>query len=154
LVPRHPERGRKIKKLIDQRGINCAVRSEKTRVDDTTQVYLADTLGELGLWYRLSNNCFIGGSLTKIGGHNPFEAILLNNTILHGPNTFNFEAIYSKLIKTGASIEVKDSHSLYEAIKKLIQKGDSDDLAGLALKNINDGANLTEKVSKEILVYI
>src|SRR5262249_15273401 len=85
-----------------------------------TDIYLADTLGELGLFYRTAGIAFIGGSTNAIGGHNPLEAALLDCAILHGPDMANAAAIAEALRAAGASEVVTDAGSLARALETLL----------------------------------
>ncbi len=104
LVPRHPNRTFEIKNLM--MGINFSQRSIGQKINNQTEIYLADGLGELGLFYALSDFAFIGGSLQKVGGHNPFEAIKLNCAVISGEYVFNFAEIYKKLSAQNACVIV------------------------------------------------
>jgi len=97
IAPRHPERGPGVVELAKAAGLKVALRSRRERLDRTTEIYVADTMGELGLIYRLAPVVFIGGSLVKRGGQNPIEAAKLGAAILHGPHVFNFTEIYEAL---------------------------------------------------------
>jgi 3-deoxy-D-manno-octulosonic-acid transferase len=96
IAPRHPERGDDIAALLDGTTHPWARRADGPP-PDSASVYLADTLGELGLWYRLAEAAFVGGSTRGVGGHNPYEPIVLDSPVLHGPDTGNFKAIYEEL---------------------------------------------------------
>ena len=120
LVPRHPERGFEIHNLVRSMRLRGSLRSKCKTISEKDQVYIADTLGELGLWYRLSSISFIGGSISKNGGHNPYEAIFLDTVILHGPHTFNFEEIYQKLDEEKCAIKVYTSDDISREISNLI----------------------------------
>src|SRR5262249_14462802 len=74
-----------------------------------TDVYVADTLGELGLIYRLAPIVFVGGSLASHGGQNPIEPIKLGAAVLHGPDVWNFAEIYAALDKAHGAQEVSDA---------------------------------------------
>ena len=97
IAPRHPERGPGVVELAAAAGLKAALRSRGERLDAATEIYVADTVGELGLIYRLAPVVFIGGSLIKHGGQNPIEAAKLGAAILHGPHVFNFTEIYDAL---------------------------------------------------------
>lgn len=120
IAPRHPARATEIKAMLEQRGLNVARRSLDEPLDSSIDIYLADTLGELGLFYRLAGIAFIGGSLTPVGGHNPLEAALLDCAILHGPDMSNCAAMAQSLAAAGASIEIADASSLAEAVRRLL----------------------------------
>jgi 3-deoxy-D-manno-octulosonic-acid transferase len=101
LVPRHPERGPEIAPGAPRRSLGDW--------PDDAPVYVADTLGELGLFYRVATLCVVGGSLVPAGGHNPIEAARLGCPILHGPQVANFAAIYAAFGQAGAASCVEAS---------------------------------------------
>ena len=94
--------------MLEARGLSVARRSRGEPIDAATDIYLADTLGELGLFYRLAGIAFIGGSIARKGGHNPLEAALLDCAILHGPDMSNCAAMARALAGAGATITVTD----------------------------------------------
>ncbi len=108
LAPRHPRRAEDIARLITERGLTLARRSSGEA--PTADIYLADTMGEMPLWYRLAAVTFIGGSLVNKGGHTPHEPAAYGTAILHGPHLDNFRAAYEALdTKGGAALaEVPD----------------------------------------------
>lgn len=120
IAPRHPSRADAITAMLEQRGLTVTRRSRGEVLDSSTDVYLADTLGELGLFYRLAGIAFIGGSLTPMGGHNPLEAALLDCAILHGPDMSNCAAMAQNLDSVGATILVHDAAELTAAIRRLL----------------------------------
>nr|MBP6986513.1 3-deoxy-D-manno-octulosonic acid transferase [Alphaproteobacteria bacterium] len=93
IVPRHPDRGDQITQDLNDTLLNVSRRSYNEPVRADTQVYLADTFSELGLFYRLSRIAFIGGSLMPIGGHNLIEAAQLECAVLYGPHMHNFQEV-------------------------------------------------------------
>jgi len=97
IAPRHPERGASIGALVGGAGLNGRLRSLGELPDAATDIYVADTMGELGLIYRVAPVVFIGGSLVEHGGQNPIEAAKLGAAILHGPHVRNFSEIYAAL---------------------------------------------------------
>jgi 3-deoxy-D-manno-octulosonic-acid transferase len=120
IAPRHPVRADAIATMLTQRGLNVARRSGGEPLDSATDIYLADTLGELGLFYRLAGIAFVGGSLTPMGGHNPLEAALLDCAILHGPDMSNCAAMAQSLADAGATIAVGNATDLAAAIRRLL----------------------------------
>lgn len=90
MIPRHPERGAEMAALAGERGHQTALRSRKERIETNTGVYVADTLGELGLFFRLAPSAFIGGSLVPKGGQNPLEPVKLGVLPVTGPHMENF----------------------------------------------------------------
>jgi 3-deoxy-D-manno-octulosonic-acid transferase len=97
IVPRHPGRGEAIGQMIEAARLHTALRSRGDLPTATTDIYIADTMGELGLFYRLSPVVFMGGSLVPHGGQNPIEAIKLGASIVHGPHVFNFSDVYGAI---------------------------------------------------------
>ena len=94
IVPRHPDRGEAIARIIATSGLNPTLRSHEDLPTATTDIYVADTMGELGLFYRLAPIVFMGGSLVEHRRQNPIEAIKLGASIVHGPHVFNFTDVY------------------------------------------------------------
>src|SRR5438445_6770567 len=94
IVPRHPDRGNAIAGLVAASGLRFMQRSREELPAANTDIYIADTLGELGLFYRLAPIVFMGGSLIPHGGQNPIEAVKLDAAIVHGPHEFNFSDVY------------------------------------------------------------
>jgi 3-deoxy-D-manno-octulosonic-acid transferase len=101
LAPRHPRRGDAIEALLRAKGIPVARRSRGEALGG--RVYLADTLGEMALWYAAAGVCFVGGSLVDRGGHTPWEPVRAGCAVLHGPHVGNFEAAYAALDAAGAA---------------------------------------------------
>lgn len=124
IVPRHPERGGAIRDALTVRGLVVAQRSASQMPDDATDIYLADTLGELGLFYRLNDIAFIGGSLVPHGGQNPLEAARLGCAILHGPHVFNFAETVGELTAAGAAHMVADGAALAAEVAALLAAPD------------------------------
>jgi 3-deoxy-D-manno-octulosonic-acid transferase len=120
IAPRHPARAAEIAAMLHERGLAVARRSTGDALDAKTDIYLADTLGELGLFYRLAGIAFIGGSLTPVGGHNPLEAAMLDCAILHGPDMSNCVAMTKSLADAGATIAVRDAGELTAAVRRLL----------------------------------
>jgi 3-deoxy-D-manno-octulosonic-acid transferase len=124
VAPRHPVRGDDIAAMATARGLRVARRSRGNPVTPDIDFYLADTFGELGMFYSLAGIAFVGGSLVEIGGHNPFEAARLDCAILLGPHTANCAAMVDALVGAGAAQIVADEVALASAVSRLL-----DDLA-------------------------
>jgi 3-deoxy-D-manno-octulosonic-acid transferase len=112
IVPRHPERGPFIAKLLVGANLKVALRSEGKLPEPSTDIYIADTIGELGLFYNLVPVAFIGGSLVPHGGQNPVEAIKLGAAVITGPHWQNFSDAYKELLRAGGCVQVSDAQSL------------------------------------------
>jgi 3-deoxy-D-manno-octulosonic-acid transferase len=120
LAPRHPERGDEIAALLSGQGLSVARRSAGEVPRPETAVWLADTMGEMGLWLRLAPVTFVGGSLAPLGGHNPFEPAAVRSVILHGPEVGNFAPAYVELDTAGGAREVADAAGLGAAVAELL----------------------------------
>jgi 3-deoxy-D-manno-octulosonic-acid transferase len=118
VVPRHPNRGEAIARSIPASGLQVSLRSREELPTATTDIYVADTMGELGLFYRLAPIVFMGGSLIEHGGQNPIEAVKLGASIVHGPHVFNFNDIYGAL---GAVDGARRADTLEDLVKQLGQ---------------------------------
>ena len=119
IVPRHTERASEIERLASSMGFVCQIRSETPDLKEETEVYVADTMGEMGIWYSLVKIAFIGGSLVERGGHNPGEAAQLGVVSLHGPHIYNSNAKYKKLQSEGVSYEVNNADDIVERFNSL-----------------------------------
>ncbi len=116
-VPRHPERGEEIQKIFRSQNLNTSLRSKLEPITSTTDVYIADTIGEMGLWYSLASVSFIGGSLIPHGGQNFIEPSRLKNAVILGPHMHNFKEMLEKANLCNA---VYQSSSIEKIIKEII----------------------------------
>jgi 3-deoxy-D-manno-octulosonic-acid transferase len=124
IAPRHPERGGQIVELAEAAGLTPVMRSRGHLPDRGTDIYVADTIGELGLFYRLAPIVFMGGSLVRHGGQNPIEPAKLDCAILYGPHVANFAAIYEQLNRARAAALVSDADSLARSFELLLDDQD------------------------------
>ncbi|MFO7921558.1 MAG: 3-deoxy-D-manno-octulosonic acid transferase [Nioella sp.] len=145
VVPRHPHRGDEVARLIEAQSFRHARRSKGELPDPETAVYLADTMGELGLWYRLAPISFVGGSLEPVGGHNPFEPAALGSVILHGPYVSNFSDIFQRLTDARAARLVSSPDGLAAAVNDLLNPDRAADMAHAAWEVCSAGAEVTDK---------
>lgn len=120
IAPRHPERGGQIVELAEEMGAVPVMRSRGHVPDRGTEIYVADTIGELGIFYRLAPVVFMGGSLVKHGGQNPIEPAKLDSAILHGPHVGNFASVYAGLNRARGAATVTDAESLAKSISLLL----------------------------------
>jgi len=121
IAPRHPLRGEEISALVEERGLQAARRSRLQEPVDDTAVYIADTLGEMGLFYRVADAAFIGGSYAPVGGHNPVEAAGLDAAIISGPNVAKTRAVYQEFWRAGAAIRADTPQDLTNAVHHLLK---------------------------------
>jgi 3-deoxy-D-manno-octulosonic-acid transferase len=120
VVPRHPDRGEAIARTIAASGLQVGLRSREELPTAKTDIYVADTMGELGLFYRLAPIVFMGGSLVPHGGQNPIEAIKLGASVVHGPHTFNFTDVYQALDSAGGARQADNQEALVKQLGQLL----------------------------------
>src|SRR5882757_3570666 len=120
IVPRHVDRGTAISGMITASGLQPALRSREELPTAATDIYVGDTMGEMGLFYRLAPIVFMGGSLVEHGGQNPIEAIKLGAAIVHGPHVFNFTDVYDALDAAGGAKQAGVQQALVKQIGQLL----------------------------------
>ena len=131
LAPRHPRRRLEIEALIRAADLAFATRS-LGQEPGAAHVYLADTMGEMELWYRLAGVTLVGGSLVPNGGHTPYEPARYGSALLHGPHVSNFTDIYRALDREGGARQVTDAPTLAAALRDLADTTRRVRMAGIA----------------------
>ncbi len=121
IVPRHPARADGIAEEATARGLTVARRSHAGMPDSATDIFLGDSIGEMGFYLGLGDAVFIGKSMFQHGGHNPREAAWLGKPTVFGPHMQNFTDIARRLVETGGAIEVSDAASLRHHIAGLLE---------------------------------
>jgi 3-deoxy-D-manno-octulosonic-acid transferase len=125
IAPRHPERGPGVLEIAQAAGLTAALRSRGEMPNAKTDIYIADTMGELGLIYRLAPVVFVGGSLVRHGGQNPIEPAKLGAAILHGPHVWNFAEIYDALDQARGAEPVNDADRLTAGLAAMLRDPDA-----------------------------
>ncbi len=120
IVPRHPQRFDEVFNLIVDSGLKVKRRSDGLGCDESIQVLLGDSMGELLSYYSVCDIAFIGGSLIDTGGQNMLEAAAASKPILFGPSVFNFEKIAQLFLEKDAAIQVGDADDLMKTISDLL----------------------------------
>jgi 3-deoxy-D-manno-octulosonic-acid transferase len=121
IAPRHPNRGVEIRdKLRDEYNLNVALRSAAENIEEQTEVYVADTIGEMGIWYDISPIVFIGGSLIPHGGQNFMEPSRCRDAVIVGPHMHNFTDAMNRAKKADAIIQVNDVIELMDTVSNLL----------------------------------
>ncbi len=140
LVPRHPVKAGDIRLDIEAIGLHVAQRSKTEAITSATQVYLADTLGELGLFFMLADIVIIGGSfLMRIGGHNPLEAARLGKSVITGADTANWDGVFDDLIRDGAAWQVFGPQELRFLVEQLRDNPEAVKVADAAAQAASHG---------------
>lgn len=119
LVPRHPDRFDEVAQQLENEQWRFCRRSRKQDPEVTTDIFLADSMGELMTWYALADVAFVGGSIKPVGGHNPLEPAALKKPILMGPFTFNCQQIVDQLREAGGLTTVDSSETLGKEVLAL-----------------------------------
>ena len=123
VVPRHPERFDEVFKVAQNLNLKIQRRSLNQSIQSDTQVYLADSMGEMWLWYALSQACFVGGSLNEPGGgHNILEPMALNVPTVIGPNYFNFQAIVDAFLQADAVAVGQSEHEIAALLIRCLEE--------------------------------
>lgn len=137
-----------------QDGHSVAQRTRGEEPNADTQIYVADTEGEMGLWYRLAPICYLGRSLLDDGGTNPYEAAALGSAIIHGPFTRNFRRAYAKLSAARATRMVRTDDALGDTVEALLSPDVAARLAQSAWNISTMGAEVTDRVKDLILTAL
>ncbi|WP_265516638.1 lipid IV(A) 3-deoxy-D-manno-octulosonic acid transferase [Nitratireductor luteus] len=127
VVPRHPERAPALKAEMEARDLKVICRSTGEPIAADTDILLGDTIGEMGLYLRLTEIAFVGRSLTGSGGQNPIEPAMLGTAVLSGCNVQNFRDAYRRLIDSGGARLVRDTQMLAGAVNYLLNNADKRD---------------------------
>ena len=142
IVPRHPERGAEVAALA------AAPRRSQRQAPQPGKIYVADTLGELGLFFRAAPFAFIGNSLVGFGGHNVIEPALLGRPVITGPHNENFVEAAARMREAGALVEVQDAPSLAAAAKTWLDDPAAANAAGAAAQSaFNAAENLPARLA-------
>ncbi len=150
IAPRHPERGAHIRETLQEMGLKVPMRSMGDVPDKESDIYLANTIGELGIFYSLSSLAFMGGSLIDHGGQNPIEAIKMGTSVLTGPNWKNFNDSYKELFKLNGAREIISAETMAAVVEELL--GDPDRLQSMNLKAQEAVANLSGALDRTMEV--
>lgn len=154
IAPRHPERGRDIAEMARMDGLTPTLRSRDGLPTRDTGVYVADTLGELGLFYRLSPVAFIGATLVDKGGHNPVEPAKLGVAILHGPFVTNAVDSYAALDRDGGALLVSNADDIAREVVSLIgDVGRLRAMGGKAYATVEALSGATTKIAGAIEAF-
>lgn len=122
IVPRHPERFADVKKQCEQLMLAVVMRTAGDRVFTETDVYLADTMGELKMLYAASDVAFVGGSMVPRGGHNILEAAAVGVPVMFGPYMVNFKEIARGVLSHKAAIQCQNKDELINSIVALYEQ--------------------------------
>ncbi|MDC0074738.1 3-deoxy-D-manno-octulosonic acid transferase [Alphaproteobacteria bacterium] len=152
VAPRHPERGKKIQSELISNGAIVALRSEGQIPDDNTEVYIADTIGEMGLWFSLAKVVWMGKSIVGKGGQNPIEPSFFKCAIICGNKMDNFRDVTKKMLDANALIQVDNVNDLAEKVIFLITKPEkAEDMGNKAYNFVQEEKKVIDKVYDNLL---
>jgi 3-deoxy-D-manno-octulosonic-acid transferase len=151
LVPDDVARGPALAARLRAEGWSVALRSDDEEPESETQIYVADTEDELGLWLRLAPVCFMGGTLVPGAGPDPYCAAALGSAILHGPETAPHRRHYRRLSLAEASRIVRGEKSLAEALADILAPDTAATMARAAWDVSTEGTIATERVAHRLL---
>jgi 3-deoxy-D-manno-octulosonic-acid transferase len=146
LAPRHATRGDEVARLIAAHGLRFARRAEGAMPQPDRPVFLADTTGEMDLWYPMAAVTIIGGSFADRGGHTPFEPAAYGSALIHGPSIHNFAEVFATLAAHDACIAVPDAKGLIAALATLTPE-QTQRLAQNATKALSGGTDIAGVVA-------
>ena len=139
IVPRHPERFDEVRKLCEAEGFKVKMRTSGEPCSTDTDIYLADTMGELKMLYAASDIAFVGGSLVPVGGHNVIEPAAIGVPVVFGPYMSNFRKIEKGLLEVKGAVQCQDQSALVETL-------------GIMLENENYRKDVTENAKVFVLM--
>ncbi|MCE2510339.1 MAG: 3-deoxy-D-manno-octulosonic acid transferase [Alphaproteobacteria bacterium] len=155
LVPRHPTLGAKMAADLRAEGLNVARRAAGEALEAGTDLYLADTLGELGLFYRLAPIAFVGGSLVPHGGQNLLEPARLDCAILHGPHVENFARIAEAMGGAEAALQVATAEALASAVDSLLQDPERGRRMAASARHVAEGeAGVLDRILERLRPFL
>ncbi|MEE2996413.1 MAG: 3-deoxy-D-manno-octulosonic acid transferase [Pseudomonadota bacterium] len=139
LVPRHTQRAKVVEQILSERNLSFSVRSRSEPVNASKFFLLADTIGELGLFFRTTDIAFVGGTLVPHGGQNPIEPARLGCAIVHGAHMENFLAVESELMAAGASAVARSAEEIAREIGTLLTNSTLRQRRIAAAQSVADG---------------
>ena len=155
IVPRHPEMADQILSLSKKYDLDTKIRSYDQHINNSTDIYIADTIGELGSFFKIADICFMGGTLSNKGGHNLIEPAIEKCAIIYGPDVSNHQDISDILIKNNAAIQIKNIKELYTEIIKLYQNEENiKKFSNLAYNITNKLGNPSSIILNELKPYL
>jgi 3-deoxy-D-manno-octulosonic-acid transferase len=155
IAPRHPQRGGEVAALAAEAGLGVRQRARGQMPDASTEIYVADTMGELGLLYRLAPVVFVGGSLARHGGQNPIEPAKLGAAIVHGPHVWNFADIYASLDDAQGAERIEDESGLASALGRLLaQPATHQQMTATARTTVENLSGALERTLQSLEPYL
>lgn len=143
IAPRHPHRGELLQKTFNKQGLQVSRRTLDDKITSSTHIYIADTVGEMPLWYALANSVIIGGSFIEHGGQNPYEPLKMGKITITGPHMFNFKQAMHLYKEKDIILQVNTTDELYPLLRSALSNLDSSREKHIqdAMKNLGGAVN-------------
>lgn len=161
VVPRHPQRFDDVAALIEQRGWTVSRRSSWTagpdlaQLDDVNTIWLGDTLGEMPLYYGLSDVALLGGSFAPLGGQNLIESTACGCPVIMGPHTFNFAEAAQLAEAAGAALRVEDMAQAVTTALQMVRSGPDENAHVQACMHFSQSHRGTaERMAQALLPFL
>ena len=152
IIPRHIHRTKKILSEIEELGLKVHLHESKNNINDKTDIYLVNSFGQTQSFFKICKTIFLGGSIIKHGGQNPLEPVRYGCKILHGPNVWNFDEIYTLLKKYKITSKINNSRQLFVKVNKMLNKKNKPYNLEHKFKNL--GTKILNSTLKEMNLYI
>tara|TARA_B100000768_G_C11262941_1_gene369645 strand:+ start:734 stop:1981 length:1248 start_codon:yes stop_codon:yes gene_type:complete len=152
IIPRHIHRTKKILSEIKELGLKVHLHESKNNINDKTDIYLVNSFGQTQSFFKICKTIFLGGSIIKHGGQNPLEPVRYGCKILHGPNVWNFDEIYSLLKKYKITSKINNSRQLFIKVNRMLNKKSKTENLEHKFKNL--GTQILNSTLKEMNLYI
>lgn len=155
IVPRHPDRAPGVVAMLKENGLKVAQRSQNHAIEGSTDIYMGDTIGEMGLYLRLAQVAFVGKSLKSDGGQNPLEPAMTGTAIVSGKNVKNFRDAYKNLLEAGAVRLVADEKMLAANVEYLLRNPqEREKMQQAAFETINQMRGALKKTNRALDSYL
>ncbi|GIL03159.1 MAG: 3-deoxy-D-manno-octulosonic acid transferase [Alphaproteobacteria bacterium] len=155
VVPRHPERGDEVAALAHQAGLTVSRRGAGEPIRRQTDIFLGDTIGEMGLYLRLASVAFMGRSLAASGGQNPLEPAIVGVAVLSGRNIHNFRDSYRNLLAAGGARLVRDERMLAANVEFLLRnRAERDKMAAAARAAVDNMRGALDRTVEVLDSYV
>ncbi|MBH68468.1 MAG: 3-deoxy-D-manno-octulosonic acid transferase [Rhodospirillaceae bacterium] len=155
IVPRHPPRSNEIELLGSRFGLRMARRTKGDGINEETELYIADTIGEMAIFFHIAHCVFVAGSLVPVGGHNPVEAAHFRCAVIFGPLMAKNQEIADEMVEENAAIKINNSSELFSVLNKLLKDKEKFDIVtSNALKYAETGGQVLQTILTNLEPFI
>ena len=157
ICPRQYNRAEEICIIAKQYNLNIAVRSKGEKITKDTNVYIADTLGEMGIFYSIADIVFIGRSLVNLGGSNPIEPMQLKSVTITGKYYQNFQDMVDEMLEKQVIVGLRNDRQLGEIVLRCFDKNNTEDVKDIINRSydfVMSKANVKERIFDTIKIIL